>query len=356
MTMTGDTTASSEWRAHWKVVLSATGGISLASISIYSLGTFIAPLQQEFGWSRTAITTGLMIQSLTGALLVPFVGAVVDRIGPRRIGIFGAIAFCCAVAALSFAGPEIWTWWALWVGVALTGPIVSAPVWTSAVSSFFVKNRGTALAVCLSGTSIAAAIVPIFATTLIHEYGWRVAYRGVAGLWFVAVVPALVLCFTSARDRGRTTQQAAQHAADSETGTTMREGLFSMQFAKIFLGTLIISLAIMANVVNLVPILKANGLTGETAAMIAGLIGVGGITGKLTIGYFLDRFDCTVVTAVGILIPAIYSALLLSCPQSVTASAIAVFALGLSLGAMLQAPAFLTARFFGLRSFGFLLA
>lgn len=43
-----------EFRRGWPVLLAATLGAAagLSSIPFYSLGTFIAPLQVEFGWGR----------------------------------------------------------------------------------------------------------------------------------------------------------------------------------------------------------------------------------------------------------------------------------------------------------------
>ena len=79
-------TAAQEWRANWKVVLAGMLGGSLASVHIYSFGVMIQPLEQEFGWSRTHIASGLLVVSIAGVLLATLVGAAIDRFGPRRFG------------------------------------------------------------------------------------------------------------------------------------------------------------------------------------------------------------------------------------------------------------------------------
>ena len=49
-------TAAQEWKGHWTLVLAAMAGMSFYSVVTYSLGTFIEPLENQFGWSRARIS------------------------------------------------------------------------------------------------------------------------------------------------------------------------------------------------------------------------------------------------------------------------------------------------------------
>ena len=51
-------TAREEWRRHWPLVAATTAAMSLAALPSFMLGTMIAPIAQEFGWTRTQITSG----------------------------------------------------------------------------------------------------------------------------------------------------------------------------------------------------------------------------------------------------------------------------------------------------------
>src|SRR5262245_32074958 len=106
--MTGG--AASEWRSNWTVVLAGAAGGSLATIHLYSTGVMMAPLEQEFGWSRALISSGVSIVSVVGVILSPFLGMLVDRIGARRVALTGAILFCLFVASLSLATSNEWSW------------------------------------------------------------------------------------------------------------------------------------------------------------------------------------------------------------------------------------------------------
>ena len=62
-------TAASEWRRFWPVPLAGACGYATAVIHTYTLGSFILPLQQEFGWSRAFTSAGMTVSGLTGAML-----------------------------------------------------------------------------------------------------------------------------------------------------------------------------------------------------------------------------------------------------------------------------------------------
>ena len=99
--------AASEWRRNWPVVLAASAGVAISTINTYSTGLFIPSLEHDFSWSRTQITSGAAIASVTTVILAPFMGAAVDRFGPRRIGIVGIVSLCCLTALLGASGPSI---------------------------------------------------------------------------------------------------------------------------------------------------------------------------------------------------------------------------------------------------------
>ena len=78
--------------------------MALASVGVYVMGIFIYPLEHEFGWTRAEIVAGMTIISLFGMICAPFVGLVVDRFGPRRLGVFGVLLASATLAALSLTG------------------------------------------------------------------------------------------------------------------------------------------------------------------------------------------------------------------------------------------------------------
>src|SRR5690606_17491232 len=100
-----------EWASHWPLVLTSLLGVSLATIGTYSAGLFLGPLEAEFGWTRTQVTSGLLIYALIAVPLSPFVGVAIDRWGARRLAIPGSVATGLAFAAFAFTNGSQWLWW-----------------------------------------------------------------------------------------------------------------------------------------------------------------------------------------------------------------------------------------------------
>ncbi len=174
--------AATEWRGYWYLPVIAALGYATSVIHVYAIGPFIEPLQAEFGWSRAQISFGLTISSFISAVFCIPVGMLVDRIGPRRIGLIGVLLMTGAFALLGTTTGTKLNWAVLWAIVAFATLGVQATVWTSAVNSRFEKSRGLALAITLSGASISAALFPVLATWLITAYGWRIGFSGLGGL------------------------------------------------------------------------------------------------------------------------------------------------------------------------------
>ena len=60
-----------EWRDGWQLVMASIIGTSMTSVSLYSVGVMMAPLQEQFGWTRAEITSGLLINSVVSVLFAP---------------------------------------------------------------------------------------------------------------------------------------------------------------------------------------------------------------------------------------------------------------------------------------------
>ncbi|MFA5939542.1 MAG: MFS transporter [Sinimarinibacterium sp.] len=348
-------TAATEWRGFWFLPVVAALGYATSVIHVYSIGPFIAPLQQEFGWSRAQISLGLTVASFVGALFCIPIGIFVDRIGPRRIGLIGVLAMCAAFALLGTATGTMTNWALLYLVVALATLGVQATVWTSAVNSRFERSRGLALAITLSGASISAAIFPILATWLIGAYGWRTAFVGMAGIWVALVFPFVFLFFRGAQDQGlpaRTATPDVTRAPTTLTGVSLSEGLRSPTLYKLLVAAGLFAFTAVGAVVHFVPILTDSGATPLGAAGIASLIGIFSIIGRLGTGLLLDRFPAQNVGATVFLLPVVGVTLLLLDGSNPFNQSLAAATLGLTLGAEVDVIAYLAAKHFGLKNFG----
>lgn len=347
---TGD--ARNEWKSGWPVVAASLAGFTLISFYTFSFGAFIGPIEKEFGWSRAQISIGLTVITVSAGLLTPVLGMVVDRFGPRRVGLPGALSYAATYGLLGLTTANIWSWWGLWFLLAFTVIGIKPLVWTTAVASTFDRNRGFALAIALCGGGLTQAFAPAYSTWAIDSFGWRGAYPFLAISMGLVVFPILFWGLHSGADKGKGARRDDAGPQPALHGLSAREALRTGQFVKLAVAAFAFTVAAIGIVPNLMPILISFDYGRNEAAAVAGVAGIASICGRLGTGALLDRFNPNLVAGTVVLLPVASCLLLLAAPGSVAVAIAAVAIFGLALGSEVDVIAFLTARQFGTRHYG----
>jgi MFS family permease len=354
--MTG-MTAAQEWRQHWPTVLAAAFGMSCAVLYLYSAGAFVVPIEEDTGWSRAQIGSGITIVTVITAFVSPLAGAAIDRYGARRMALIAITLQPTTFAAIGLTGTDIQQWWFHWALLGIAGFAMCPAVWTAAVASLFDRSRGLALAVTMSGMGVGSLSIPIVATLLIESYGWRAGFIGLGLIWGAIGLP---LTFFLLRD-GRGTGPGAKSdepmvPQTTQLGLPLRQAILSRKFFGIVGAAFFFTFVAMSFVVSAIPILVWQGLDAKEAAGVAAMFGVSAIFGRLATGYLLDKFDARLVTSIAMAFPIVATVVLWSMPGSIPAATFAIVAMGVALGAEVDALAYLISRYFGIRNYAFLFA
>jgi len=346
--------ALTEWRRHWPLVVAAMVGMSFYTVVTYSLGTFIEPLEQAFGWKRAQISFGLTIFAAWAAVGSPFVGLLIDRVGTRRIALVGLLLSGLAFAAFSLANGSPLQWYALWVVYGACALLIKTTVWSAGTSSVFSASRGLALAAVLSGSAIGQSLAPLIANALIASQGWRGAYRDIGFGWCGLALVLVLLFFFDARELGRRRGAAAAGDASAPPlpGLTRRDALRDSRIVRMAIANLLMSTAGAGVSVHLVPLIAETGLSRGAAVEIAATAGIAGLAGKFLTGWLLDRWQGNLVPFASFAIGALGHFLLLDLLHSTNALTAGAMALGFASGAGLQVTTYLVTRYAGLRNFG----
>jgi predicted MFS family arabinose efflux permease len=350
----GSSSAAAEWRRDWTLVLAAAIGFSFMSAMHPIAGIFMGPLEQEFGWNRTELSAGLALSPIIAILLSPFVGALIDRVGIRRLALPGIVLTSAAVAAFGLMSGSVMQWVLLWVIFGLCSLTISSTLWATAVSSVFVEGRGLALGVTLAGTALAQVIAPPLSNELIETIGWRGAYValgfGWGGLAFVLAVLFLA-DGRSAQDRSR---KAARGGSSSPTvpGLSIPEAWRSSELWRLATATFLILTITIAVTVHQFPIIVEAGVSRSTAAWLVSLGGVAGIVGKLVTGTLIDRFHARWVGGITLASTAVAYPLLVEPLATPLLIVIGIMISGYAAGTKIQLCGYLTSRYAGLRNYG----
>ena len=348
--------ARGEWARSWYIPLLAALGIAVSVLHTYTLGALMPAIHAGTGWTRSQISSGPVLISITGILLSPLMGLAVDRYGSRRIALPGLVLYCLAISGLGLTGPSSRSWIIGWALVGITFNLVNLSVWTAAVVAVFDQSRGKAIGLALAGTGLGSICQPYIATILQEHYGWRGAYERLGVGSLLISFPLIWLFFRSTQDRLRkSSANAVPLDRSTLSGVPLREAFLSRRYLQMALACLLASTSGAAMVVHFVPIVRSNGLSAHTAAAIAAGIGFSSITGRLLGGYLLDRASGPLVgfiaCACGVLVAP---ALLLS--HTAGAGLLGACMVGLSAGMEISVLSYLVPRYFGVRHYGLLFA
>ncbi len=349
-----------EFRSAWRIVVLATLGIAAnaAASMLYAFGAFTLPWQQAFGWERSQIQSAVSFLFLGAVLSAQLVGWLNRRYGMKRVTTLSLLSLSAAYVAMTQMGPSIASLYGFLLLLAVCSMGTMQVTWTHLVNLWYDRNRGLALALVLSGTGLAAIVIPAAVSALTVRWGWQ------AGMLMLAVLPAgIVLPLVRlwmvepdlTPDQTPAGSTATPVTATSQGGIPFRAALRSPRYWALNLALSVVVAAIVAMVTSTVPLLRDKGLDAATAGRVFGSFGLSLIGGRVLVGYLIDRFWAPGVAAVAIALPAVGCWLLSGGGTPDTAMlTVAVMLIGVGAGAEFDIAAFLVARYFGLRDYGHL--
>src|SRR5882724_707260 len=185
----------------WFVVAAAFAVTFVGFGCAYTFSAFLDALQKEFGASRGSVS---LVFSLAGFLyfgLGVVSGPLADKFGSRRLAVIGMILTGLGLATAGMARSLIEVYAAYGLGVGLGVGCAYVPA-VGAVQRWFVKSRGLASGLAVSGIGVGTLVMPPLATLLINTLGWRTAYLALGALAIVIGGGLALLIENDPRDRG----------------------------------------------------------------------------------------------------------------------------------------------------------
>ncbi|MEZ5737685.1 MAG: MFS transporter [Novosphingobium sp.] len=348
-------TAAGEWRNGWTLVLTSFVGFLYFSAMFASMSVMIGPISEEFGWSRTLVSAGLTISSLTTAVLSPFFGILIDRYGTRKLALPGLVVAAFAISSFALANGSPTQWLVMWAIYAIVSLSVKTTIWTAAVAGVFDKARGLALAITLAGATAAHAIMPVLANFLIENFGWRLAFVWIGfGGSAIALMLSYFFLF-DVHDRQRAASSVGgggKPARPNLPGLSLSQAWRDSALWRIGISIFVIMALTIGLLVHQIEILIEVGVTRTNAAWLASLAGAMGIVGKIVTGVLLDRFHGNWVGGITMTSAALAFAILLTAAQSTALLIFAMLVNGYTAGAKLHIASYLTVQYSGMKHFG----
>jgi MFS family permease len=287
----------------WIVVAIAfvTMGLGVNARTAFSL--LFPPILEEFGWERGLTAGAFSVGFLVSTIFTPWMGAVMDRHGPRWVIGAGVLAISAGLAL----APLVSAPWHLYVtlGILVSGGSLAAGYTGHALflPNWFVRKRGLAIGVAFSGVGVGSILMLPGIQALIARAGWRTACYATAGLVLLTLLPLNLLQRRRPEDLGlRPDGDTAPPAATGHAHPanvvdaawvsiewTLARAVRTARFWWIVVGFLGGLFAWYAVQVHQTKYLIEIGFSPAQAAWALGLVGFAGIAGQIGLGHLSDR-------------------------------------------------------------------
>lgn len=344
----------------WKVV--GAGSIIQAlhsGLIIQAFGSYAVLLEQQFGWSKTVISTAYSFNRAESGLLGPIQGWALGRFGARRVMRIGIVILAIGFALFSriqTPAQFIGAFFVMAIGAGLSGFLTI----TTETVKWFERNRSRALSFTMIGFSIGGLATP-GVVWLLETFGWRTTALA-SGLAILAVTFPLTTLFGESPstmrqpvdgidpDKAAAIRPRAEGVSDVHF--TAREALRTRAFWMISFGHASALLVVGSMIAHLSLYLTSEqDLTLQQAGFVAAGLTALQLVGMIAGGFLGDRMSKRLLCSVAML-GHMTGLLVLTIASNWTLITVFIVLHGLSWGVRGPLMQALRADYFGSTSFG----
>lgn len=301
-------------------------------------------IQHDLGWSRSDIAVGSAIMAFMSAILLPVLGYLTDRFGPLRVGGIGLAGYGLMLLALSAIPGQLAIYYAVLFGLAFAFAASTAVTVAPLITRRFVRRRGLAVGIMMSGPAILLIPVSPLLAMLIANISWRAGYAALGLGALLVGLPGLLLA-------ARGFRLVAKGAAQSVPGLDLGDALRTPAYWKLVVGTMFASTALGGFLTQFAAMLADKHFTAAQVGTLGSIFVASVLVGRTGVGALLDRWTPPFVAMTSLLSSAA-GALLMLVPNPGFPLAMCFLTLvGAAFGAEGDVQAFFSARLFGLRRF-----
>jgi MFS family permease len=260
----------------WVVVASAFLAMFTVFGVAYSFGEFFGPMADEFGTSRSATALFFSITTFAYFAIGIISGRVADRVGPRRVMIFGAVAMVGGLLLTAEVSSIRLGYLTYGLGVGIGVACCYVPM-VATVGGWFEQRRTLALGLAVAGIGFGTLVMVPIMERVIEANGWRDAYRVLAAVSGVLLVIAAV---------------GAHRPPGSATAPRPIREIISgrRDFWFLYASSLFLAAALFTPFVFMADYIDTTGTSGS-AAVLLGIIGMASIIGRLGLGALAGRIS-----------------------------------------------------------------
>jgi MFS family permease len=250
---------------------------------------FLLPLEREFGWSRSQLTSVFSVYLLIGGFIAPLVGTLFDRVGPRWVYLVGLLALGLAnfLASTTTTLVEFYIYVGaiVGIGVALVGMVPASGL----LVRWYRARLSTAIGLAFTAAGCGTLVFVPFAQMMLDASDWRTTYRTI-GIAFLAMAPLLALLLPWRRfATGHPDFHKSEKASSGDGGWTLQAASRTPFYRGLAVMFCLTSMSMFIVLPQSVAYFIDSGFTPVVAASAYGITSVMSVISVTITGYLSDR-------------------------------------------------------------------
>ncbi len=280
------------------LALVVSNGLSIGGIPVFHKSIrddFVGSGAVGAGQAESFIAFGASLTFLFAGLISPLAGWLIQKFRVKPLMLVGCallggglVLHAMATSVASVYASRIM----MGISLGFVGVLPSVVL----VSNWFVRKRGMALGILLTGTSFGGVIIGPVATGLIELFGWRAAMVLVSLVIWILLAPAILLLIRSSpAELGLLPDGKEEPPPEAEpngvAGKTFSEALHMPSFWIFALGSALIFYPIFVTSQQLILQTARIGFTARQGSLVLAGLFAFSVGGKFLFGYLSDRFS-----------------------------------------------------------------
>tara|TARA_A100001037_G_scaffold289537_1_gene301368 strand:+ start:1224 stop:2438 length:1215 start_codon:yes stop_codon:yes gene_type:complete len=307
------------WYYGWNVLgVSMLFQAIIFGIAFFSFTFYVEPWREEFGVSRGDIFLALVTVQIIMGLASPIAGKAMDRMSIRGLVITGSVSYATFLAISSLA-TSLWHIVGLYGTLFVVGALLAGPLAAQTLAAkWFFKRRGMAIGLVSVGTSLGGFIMPLIVTSLMAEFGWRIANQILSIVVLVTIIPIVWKVIRNTPvDKGI----QPEIGTEGEDEPNSQKALSTISIIK--------NRAFWVPVIAFVPMMTAFGavqqnfapfvadlqVSAQEASYLVSLMAIVMVIGKVFFGLMADRIDHRLLYTLAISVLSITLLLMMMSPS-----------------------------------------
>lgn len=251
---------------------------------------FLLPLEREFGWTRSQLTSVYSAYLLVGAFVAPVAGTLFDRFGPRATYTAGLLALGAAFWLASSLG-NLWEFYLfigvmIGVGVGLVGMVPASAL----ITRWYRERLSSALGVIFAAGGMGGLLFVPSVQALLENFDWRTVYQMLGVLMLAAAPVAALMVPWNTFVLGHPAYRSEHRARAAQAGWTVAGAVRTRIYwgmVQVFFFTAMAMFTVLVQAVIYLIDIGFSPLMAATAYGLTGMLSVISVSGS---GVLSDRF------------------------------------------------------------------